>query len=49
MIAHIRSADGFDASRSTADACRKNENVRGKVNDLKTTLARKSPRELARP
>jgi hypothetical protein len=45
MIARHRSPDGFDARRATADARGKNEIVRGKVNDLKTTLARKSPRE----
>jgi hypothetical protein len=44
MIAHVRLPDGINARRATADAWGKNENVRGKVNDLKTTPARKSPR-----
>ena len=44
MIAHIRLPVGINAIRATADAWGKNENVRGKVKGLKTTLARKSPR-----
>jgi hypothetical protein len=44
MIAHIRLPDAINARRLAADAWGKNENVRGKVNDLKTTPARKSPR-----
>jgi hypothetical protein len=41
MIAHIRFPDCFDAIRRAAKARGKKENVRTKVNDSKTTLARK--------